>query len=233
MLTSRTLLVAALLLIGQLLNTSVFCQGAEPQYLSAVLSNTSKKNATYYRIAEGMDGDRYIGRTYTIDGKLKAEGRYADAELSIEDGEFTFYHKNGELESKGVYIMGFKSGVWERHDQWGRPLAEKVYDPEPLANIVYTRAQTMPKYRGGDDKELVHYIKERVVPTNGRKARGSVTASFIVEKNGELSDVKVVAGKSSDIDHQVVQAIRSTSPWEPGADKGQPVRVQVRLPVQF
>jgi len=55
----------------------------------------------------------------------------------------------------------------------------------------------------------------------------------VVEKSGDLTDVKVVEGSNALMNDQLVDAIRSTSPWQPGAEKGQPVRVQVRLPVQF
>ncbi len=111
-------------------------------------------------------------------------------------------------------------------------LAEKVYNPEPLANIIYTRAQSMPQVAGGE-KALVRTIKERVVDPSGKDVRGQVTASFIVEKNGDLTDVKVIEGKNATIDDQVVDVIKSTSPWTPGVDKGVPVRVQMRIPVQF
>jgi len=220
------------MIAGMLPQRSV-AQTGEPQYLSQVMTGTSRKHAAYYRVAEGMDGDAYIGRTYTMDGKLKAEGRYADPELSIEHGSFVFYHANGEVESRGEYVMGHKAGIWERFDPAGRPLAEKIYNPEPLANIVYTRAQTMPRYHGGDEKALVRYIKSNVTPPNGRKLRGEVVTSFIVEKNGSLSNVKVMEGEDPAIDEQVVNAIKATSPWEPGTEKGQTVRVQMRVPVQF
>jgi hypothetical protein len=202
-------------------------------YLSPVLETTTRKKAAFYRTHAGMHGDLHVGRTYDMDGKLKAEGRYADQELSIEHGQFVFYHANGEVESRGAYVMGNKTGVWERYDQWGRPLAEKIYDPEVLANIVHTRAQTMPRYREGDEKELVRYIKQHVTSPDGRRMKGAYTASFIVEKDGELSDIKVIQTKGPQVEEQVVDAIRRTAPWEPGAERGQPVRVQVRLPVQF
>ena len=68
---------------------------------------------------------------------------------------------------------------------------------------------------------------------NGKKVKGSVVASFVVEKDGGLSDVKVVGGKNAQVDQQVVQAIQSTAPWQPGLEKGQPVRVAVKVPVKF
>ncbi|MEZ4740374.1 MAG: TonB family protein [Flavobacteriales bacterium] len=201
-------------------------------FLSEVLEPTSKRQATYFLSAEGKDGDLFVGRIYTMDGRLKAEGRYKDEDLTIEEGLFVYYYTNGQVESKGAYAMGQKSGVWERYDTMGGALAEKVYDPNALANIIYTRAQTMPEYEGGE-KALVKVIKERVVDPSGKSVKGKVLTSFVVEKNGELSDVKVVDGKNKPVDDQVVDVIRSTSPWQPGADKGVPVRVQMKIPVQF
>ena len=112
-------------------------------------------------------------------------------------------------------------------------MAEKVYDPEPLENILYTRAETMPTFKGGDERAFVRVIKEGVKLPPGTVVKGSVVAAFVVEKNGDLSDVKVIEGKDKEVDDQVVDVIKSTSPWTPGVDKGVPVRVQMRVPVQF
>jgi len=220
-----------MLLVVSVLAGTASAQTSDRQYLSEVLAVTSKPKAAFYRVAEGKDGDLFIGKTFTLDGKLKAEGHYTDPRLSVEHGRFTFYHPNGKVESQGEYAMGKKSGVWLRFDQWGRPLAEKVYDPEPLANIVYTRAESMPQYPGGS-RELVRYIKEKVTAVGGKKLKGTIITSFIVEKDGALTDVKVVDGKSTS-DEQMVEAIKSTSPWQPGAERGLPVRVIMRVPVQF
>jgi len=228
-------IASLVLLIAPVTITSAAQSGTEDrQYLNAVLAPTTKKNAAYYRIAESTAAGAFIGKTYAMDGSLKAEGPYADAALTIEHGEFTFFHANGKVESKGAYAMGQKTGVWMRYDVAGNRLAEKVYNPEALANIIYTRAQTMPKYPNGGERELVRYIKDQVgTSSDGRRQKASMTASFIVEKDGRLSDVKVVERKGAEVDGKVVDAIRSTAPWEPGQEKGQPVRVQVKLPVQF
>lgn len=210
----------------------VEAQGGK-QYLDQVLAATTPKKATYYRVNEGKDGELYIGKTYSIEGKLKAEGRYADAGLNVPNGPFVFYHPNGKVESRGEYVNGNKSGLWERFDVWGGALAEKIYAPEALENIIYTRAQTMPQYSGGDQRAFVRHVRQKVSPINGDRLKGEVTTSFIVEKNGELSEVKVVDGKDSVFESQLVEAVKSTSPWQPGADQGRPVRVQMRVPVQF
>ncbi|MCB0793844.1 MAG: energy transducer TonB [Flavobacteriales bacterium] len=210
----------------------VLGQGPEKVYLNTVLEETSPRKASYYLQREGVEGSYFIARIYSMDGRLKAEGRYLDESCQIEHGMFTFYHANGKVESSGRYENGNKSGVWNRFDQWGRELAEKVYDPEPLAGIVYTRAEIMPQYPGGE-RELVKYIKDQVEDPNGKRLRGQVTTSFIVEKDGYLSNVAVVKGKNEEVDERVVNALKQSPQWEPGIEKGQPVRVKMRVPVQF
>ncbi|HQW05034.1 MAG: TonB family protein [Flavobacteriales bacterium] len=201
-------------------------------YLSEVLEPTVKKHATYYLQAAGMEEGLYVGKIFTMDDKLKAEGHFRDEQLTVEEGAFVFYHPNGKVESRGAYVMGNKSGIWERFDVWGGALAEKIYDPSPLENILYTRAETMPEYPGGE-KVFVSTIRSRVTKSDGKPVTGKVMTSFVVEKNGDLTDVKVIEGKDAEVDDQVVDVIKSTSPWAPGHDKGVPVRVQMRIPVQF
>ncbi len=202
-------------------------------YLDGSLAATAKKTAKFYRVNEGRSGDLFIGRLYTIDGKLRSEGTYADEGLMVEQGGFVFYHTNGQIESKGEFVMGNKTGIWERFDPDGGRLAEKVYDHKPLENIVYTMAETMPKHKHGTDRQFIKYIKQKVSSTKGKREKGDLLASFIVEKNGMLSDVKIVNGQHGEIDQLVVDAIKATAPWSPGSDKGKPVRVQIRMPVEF
>ena len=200
---------------------------AQRSYLDAVLEPASKGKAAYYMEPGGSDGTGgYLGQIYSLDGSLKAKGRYADEECRIPDGHFVFYHPNGKVESEGEYLRGRKNGVWERNDKWGRELAEKVYDVTPLKNLVYTMAQTMPQYPGGD-KEMVRYIKEKV-----GKTQGNVTASFIVEKDGQLSDLQVVGTDDPQVAEKITTVISTAPRWEAGVQDGQPVRVQMRVPLK-
>ena len=209
-------------------------QGGEPIYLTAALEHTAKKNAAYFRVPNGQREGLYVGATYTMDGKLKAEGTYQDETLTVPHGSFVFYHANGQVESRGDYVGGRKSGIWERFDQGGNALAEKVYDPEPLENILYTRATIMPRYAEGDERLWVRTVKERTIAAaSGERIKAKLETSFVVEKSGALSDVKVIGAKDPATEQRVADAIRSTAPWEPGKEKGQPVRVQMRMPVQF
>lgn len=200
-------------------------------WLNGSLEVCEKKQAMFYLEPAGTDGDGFAARMYTRDGVLKAEGHYADEAMTIEHGLFVFYHADGKVESKGMYEMGHKSGVWQRFDEWGKELAEKVYDPEPLKDILYTRAETMPQYPGGQ-KEFVTYLRTKTVGEDGVNTHGTATASFVVERDGKISEVKVLDGAGS-LDERLVDAVRNSPPWTPGKEDGIPVRVRVQVPVPY
>lgn len=202
---------------------------AQRTYLSATLEPTTKGKAAFYKELDGMEAAAYKARIFTLEGTLKAEGHFADAELKVAHGVFTYYHPNGKKESSGEYQMGVKSGVWQRSDEWGMALAEKVYDPKPVESIVYTYASTMPEYPGGR-KELVRYVKSKVYDV--QLADGEATASFIVEKNGKITDVKVNA--ENEQAKQAIEAALVASPeWQVGEKDGVPVRVAMVVPIKY
>ncbi len=192
-------------------------------YLNNVMEQTTKGKASFYKEPTGLEGDVYAARIYTMQGVLKAEGHYLDPELKVAHGHFRFYYPDGRVESEGDYAQGNKSGVWQRFDTWGQQLAEKVYNPEPLANIIYTVAPTMPQYPGGE-RAMVSYLR-----SNGVGIKGAM-ASFVVEKNGDLSEIKVT-GAQPELADQLVQALEKAPAFSAGEKDGIPVRVQMRVPL--
>ena len=215
------------LLLTASIITATFAPGDKKPvrtYLNSVMEPTTKGKAAYYKVAAGQDGANYVGKIYTMDDVLKAEGRYADADLKVADGHFIYYFPDGKKESEGDYAMGYKSGIWQRYDEWGQQLAEKVYDPTPLENIVYTMAPTMPQYPGGD-QAMITYLKSKAGEVDG------ATATFVVEKDGDLSEIKVMGAQPA-INDQLVDALDRAPRFEAGEKDGVPVRVQMRVPLK-
>ena len=193
-------------------------------YLSEGLAPTTKAKAAYCLEPGGSDGKGgYLARILTPGDTLKAQGRYADAGYRIPDGHFVFFHPNGKVESEGEYVNGRKQGLWTRKDKWGTELAEKVYDAAPLENLVYTMAQSMPQYPGGE-KAMIRYVREKV-----GKSNNDVLASFIVEKDGTISGVQVTGAENTGTADQIASAISAAPRWEAGKQDGQLVRVQMRV----
>lgn len=103
--------------------------------------------------------------------------------------------------------------------------------PEPPV----TFAEQMPQYPGGD-AELMKYISSNLkYPTLAaeNEIEGRVTISFVVGKDGTVSDIKVVKTLDPSCDKEAVRVVRSMQRWIPGMQNGRPVAVYYTLPILF
>lgn len=62
---------------------------------------------------------------------------------------------------------------------------------------------------------------------------GKVIVSFIVEKDGQLSNFKLERGPGYGLDEEAIRVLKLAKPWKPGMQNGQPVRVKLTLPISF
>jgi protein TonB len=198
---------------------------AQRVWLDQGLAPGTKGRAAFYLEPGTAHGDHRDARIFLTDGTLKAEGSYADAAFRVPDGSFTFYHPNGKIESQGLYRNGRKQGVWKRFDARGSELAEKIYDNSLMDAMLFTMAQTMPAFPGGE-KALVRYLKEEV-----GKVPHDALANFTVEKDGRLAEVEVSGVQDGALKEKIAVAFNSSPRWTAGVQDGQPVRVRMRVPL--
>jgi TonB family protein len=103
----------------------------------------------------------------------------------------------------------------------------KLYD---LANV-----EMAPEFQGGQTA-LGKFLGSRLrYPAGARqnKVQGKVYIGFIVEKNGSLTDFRVVRGIGSGCDEEAIRVIAASPNWIPGKQRGRLVTVRMRLPIKF
>lgn len=96
--------------------------------------------------------------------------------------------------------------------------------------------ETMPTFRGGDIDVFRNWVNKRTrYPEEAisNKIRGTVFLTFIVEKDGTVTNVTVIKGVHPLLDDEAVKAIASSPKWSPGLQRGQPVRVRFQIPLTF
>ncbi len=100
---------------------------------------------------------------------------------------------------------------------------------------VYTSVQHVPLFPGGMEAFYNFLGKNIVYPKTARdkNTQGKVIVTYIVEKDGRLSDVKVVRGIGDGCDEEAVRVIKLSSPWKPGTQNGHTVRVAYAVPINF
>jgi protein TonB len=62
---------------------------------------------------------------------------------------------------------------------------------------------------------------------------GKVWISFVIEKDGTLTDIKVMKGPGYGMDEEALRVLRKAPAWTPGIQRGKPVRVAYTLPINF
>lgn len=100
---------------------------------------------------------------------------------------------------------------------------------------VLEKAEVMPQFPGGD-QAMMKFVSENVQYPEEAKEKeisGRVMVGFIVEKDGSISDVKIVKGIGGGCDEEAVRVVKAMPKWKPGKEKGKPVRVSYMMPFTF
>lgn len=108
---------------------------------------------------------------------------------------------------------------------------EGIATDEPFIMV-----EVMPSFKGGDINKFRDWVGKRTnypQAAYDNKIRGKVFLTFIVEKDGSVSNVTVVKGVSPLLDSVAVKAISESPKWNPGLQRGQPVRVRFQIPLNF
>lgn len=106
---------------------------------------------------------------------------------------------------------------------------------EQIVDEVFVVVEEAPVFPGGDSA-LMKFLNDNIkYPDEAQKrgAEGRVTCQFVVEKDGSLSEVKVLRSADPLLDAEAVRVIESMPKWKPGKQKGKEVRVRYTLPVLF
>ena len=108
---------------------------------------------------------------------------------------------------------------------------EQQVDEDQIFMVV----ESMPQYPGGD-VELYKYLADNIrYPNIAREAgiSGRVFVSFVVEKDGSVTDVKILRGIGGGCDEEAIRLVKSMPKWSPGLQRGKAVRVTYNLSVKF
>ena len=100
---------------------------------------------------------------------------------------------------------------------------------------IYNKVEVMAEYPGGFEKMAEFLGKNIVYPEEAKEKniQGTVLVSFVVEKNGKITDAKVVRGIGGGCDEEALRVVNAMPKWKPGKQNGKNVRVQFALPIKF
>jgi protein TonB len=114
---------------------------------------------------------------------------------------------------------------------------EVVVDEKPKEEEtkVFDVVEQMPSFPGGDT-ELMKFLHDHIkypVVAEENGIQGRVIAQFVVERDGSISDVKVIKSVDPSLDKEAIRVLKSMPKWIPGKQNGSAVRVKYTVPVTF
>ena len=106
-------------------------------------------------------------------------------------------------------------------------------DEETGDDDIFQIVEEVPTFPLGDvSKWIAKNVKyPQIAAENG--VQGKVFMNFVIEKDGSITDVKVLRGVDPALDKEAIRVIKSMPKWKPGKQRGKPVRVSFNLPIVF
>ncbi len=114
-------------------------------------------------------------------------------------------------------------------------IADEPVKPKEEENKVFDVVEQMPSYPGGMSA-LMQYLSSNIkypVVAEENGIQGRVVCTFVVEKDGSITDVKIAKSVDPSLDKEAMRVVKSMPHWIPGKQNGSAVRVKYTLPVTF
>lgn len=193
----------------------------------------SKLGARYYRLSMPLEDQVTSVTMYYITGVKKMEGHYVGSDPRVEEGEFIYYYRNGQVESRGRYCKGKKCGIWKRYAWDGSERSDRLY-PDPGSfqrKIVDEPAQFPGGYEGllAYIETTTTYPKEAI----GSGIEGTVKISFRIDEGGLVRDVELVDQSAPLIGDAALRVIYDMPLWMPAKRNGEEMSSTFILPFEF
>ena len=174
-----------------------------------------------------------VGAVILVDGTKKGtvtdrEGKF-QIEVSMGDKITASYvgYESKTIGVSKVYSESSKSGEYYigLHKESGEDYSEKIYD------VV----DQMPEFSNGHAALFEYLSKSIRYPEEARKksVQGRVIATFVVEKDGSISNARVVKSVDPLLDAEALRVVNAMPSWNPGKQNGEAVRVKYTVPVTF
>lgn len=117
-------------------------------------------------------------------------------------------------------------------------LADSMIGKSYFYNVdssVFTRADVQPKFKGGEKARLKYLSENTDYPKKAIKNNisGTVYVAFVIEKDGSVTNVRVIDGIGGGCDKEAFKVIQNMPDWKPAKFNGNPVKIQMVMPIKF
>ncbi|MFA6945954.1 MAG: TonB family protein [Pedobacter sp.] len=202
-----------------------------------VYFNVHNGKISNVRIAKGLqsDIDNEVLRTFNL-FKESVQAEDSNYSMAIAFQLIGVESNLGVLPATGKnYFLGSISVSAIGGPQKAETAASNSSSSEVFIVNNFTNVEVLPEFPGGM-KGWGEYLQSALkYPDEARKNKitGRVILSFIVLKNGSITDIKVLRGIGGGADEEAVRVVKESPKWKPGILKGEPVNVAYTMPIFF
>ncbi|MEO9965991.1 MAG: energy transducer TonB [Reichenbachiella sp.] len=106
---------------------------------------------------------------------------------------------------------------------------------EEVADEIFDIVEDQPGPPGGMAAFYQYVAKTMKYPNQARRMgiEGRVFVQFVVDKAGNLTEVRAIKGIGAGCDEEAVRVLKNAPRWTPGKQRGRPVKVRMILPITF
>lgn len=143
--------------------------------------------------------------------------------------DLTFYIESLVHEAANMEVAPPSTSLKEKKEEGGDKENNQIY-------TIYDVDKKPSFLNGGEKQFLDRWVYDYVkYPKSAIESglQGRVVVEFIIEKDGEVSSVKVVKSAGDALDAEAVKVVAASPKWKPGMKSGTPVRVKMAIPIEF
>ena len=150
--------------------------------------------------------------------------------------------QNAAIKNNGKTILQVVEAPDQKTEAEAPKSEQKQYEATVTYEIkedspqdVFDVVEKMPEFPGGVQELLGFLSKTIKYPAEAEKAgkQGRVLATFVVRKDGSISDARVVKSVDPLLDAEALRVINAMPAWTPGTQNGKPVNVKYTVPISF
>ncbi|MBL7711352.1 MAG: TonB family protein [Chitinophagaceae bacterium] len=195
----------------------------------------------FYNVSYPEVKDGYF-RMYSTKGALESEGNYIEGKKS---GLWAYYREDGSLHYEENYAEGKLSGKLKSYYRDKSLKREENYNNGEFVNgkcftlsgkdTTHFPFKEMPEFEGGE-KAMFKYLAQEVrYPEKAinKGIQGVVKIIFIVDKNGQLQDIKIYKGVYPSLNYEAIRIIEKMDVWKPGKIDGEIAETKFIIPIKF
>jgi antitoxin component YwqK of YwqJK toxin-antitoxin module len=220
---------------GNKQNVTFYDDGRPTGKYAKWFENGNKKEDGEYIDAK----DRFVGSYYKLINFWDDKNNQ-----TVVDGNGTYNSEDKFHTESGVYKNGYKDGVWKGRYQKDKSSYSEIYEEGKFVSgeisdgngnkEEYLSLETQPKPKKGI-QDFYEYIGRNFSFTRralNNDVKGKIVVGFIVEKNGQIVEIKVVKGLGYGLDEEAIRVVSRYENWLPGKQRGRAVRVSYLLPIR-